>query len=89
MYMSKYGLIDVKLRKGNLTGVVSLFFYFILFFFLCVDWLCVVQECGTHFLQSVLDIAALFNIFCLAVLNVYFDTYVIHSWMSSCGNLIV
>lgn len=33
-----------------------------------------IQDGVTHFLQSVLDITALFNIFCLAVLNLYFDT---------------
>jgi len=59
-------------------------------FFPCVLTGCVfIQDGATHFLQSVLDIAALFNIFCLAVLNLCFDTYVIQSWMSSCGNLIV
>jgi hypothetical protein len=46
-----------------------------IYFFLCMLTGCVfIQEGATHFLQSVLNIATLFNIFCLAVLNLYFDT---------------
>jgi hypothetical protein len=56
----------------------------------CVLTGCVfIQEGVTYYPQSALDIAGSFNIFCLAVLNLYFDTRVIHSWVSSCNNLIV